>query len=1007
MIRRIIAFTLCCSLLLLSLPSANADAPYMGGGHTYYRSHTYKPAELTQYTVNSMRHTAAGLAEEHILSYLPNAGLVPVTVGPNGIYNGAITIEEAAAKLRERGYDVVGGINASFSNGNMTVIGLQVRDGILTSYDRESTYLPSVGFTGDGSMLVGDPGISIKVSTGGGSVSVDKLNKARNPDLVYMYTRDFAATTQTTQDGTHVVMRVSSGSLSLGGTLTGTVTRVLRGTAAYTIASDEIVLSASTQSAIDRIAFLTEGSAVTVTVECADVRWYGVSAAVVGRNYLVRNGQVTDASDGARAPRTAAGIRADGSVVLYTVDGRQAGYSTGLTLREAAERLLDMGCVVAAELDGGGSTAMMVRMPGESSAKIINKPSDGQPRRNADFILLCNVFPASDGRASYLFPQPAYVTMMPGATAGFSVLATDYYYRAVTPPSGSLNSYSEDSSIGFSSGQWFTAVHPGETTINFESYGAVGTAHVSVVGRLDAITLTDSETGLTVNEVITAPGQSLKIAASGTYNNAPVLSTPASFYWSVEGDVGTITSEGVFTASSELGKTGRIIVTGGGLTAILPVSVGAEPLIIEDFSMGLGILSSGSGSLTAKTATDPNVVERGFSTAALSYSFTQTAAAPVSIPISGKLPGYPTTLSLLVTGDGSGHELCASVTSVTGVVTQISFGKLDFTGAKYLTAALPAKTASISGLTLIPRTEGPLSGTIYLQQIVAVWTDSLPNQPPDVQISAPRTEGDELVYTVTATDWNGTLPKDISVRWDGEPLSSPDWDIYTGRGEVRVPLPGENGGLHLLSVDAVDSLGRRVRKISSDFWGRRESASSIWDTADKWYTGYVDFLDDRHIIDTEDIFGLRYYDPEKPVTRLEVMRMLYRVLKLDPSTYGSITLPFEDIATLTPEDITAVKAVYGYRIVSGKTKDGKLYLDPAGIMTRSELFTVLNKTIPRGYERSSLTEFSDTSSVPSFALRATQTLVGMKVVSGSDSKVNPLDPIKRSEVCSLFCRFFY
>jgi len=142
------------------------------------------------------------------------------------------------------------------------------------------------------------------------------------------------------------------------------------------------------------------------------------------------------------------------------------------------------------------------------------------------------------------------------------------------------------------------------------------------------------------------------------------------------------------------------------------------------------------------------------------------------------------------------------------------------------------------------------------------------------------------------------------------------------------------------------------------------------------------------------------------VTRLEVMVMLYRVLNL--SAPAQVNLPFDDIGSLSQEEIAAVKAVYGNSIVSGKVRaNGNLYLDPDGLMTRAELFTVMNKTIPRGYERSNLSAFPDRPDVPSFALRAAQTLVGMGVVSGSNGLLLPNDPIKRSEVCSLFCRFFY
>ena len=61
-----------------------------------------------------------------------------------------------------------------------------------------------------------------------------------------------------------------------------------------------------------------------------------------------------------RAPRTAIGIRPDGDLLLVIVDGRQSGYSIGMTPRELAQHLISLGAIDAANLDGGGSSALAV-----------------------------------------------------------------------------------------------------------------------------------------------------------------------------------------------------------------------------------------------------------------------------------------------------------------------------------------------------------------------------------------------------------------------------------------------------------------------------------------------------------------------------------------------------------------------------------------------------------------------------------------------------------------------
>ncbi len=77
-----------------------------------------------------------------------------------------------------------------------------------------------------------------------------------------------------------------------------------------------------------------------------------------------------------RHPRTAVGISRDEKrVVWVVVDGRQPGYSLGMTLPELAAFLKEHGAYNAINLDGGGSTTLIVR------GKIANHPSDAAGER--------------------------------------------------------------------------------------------------------------------------------------------------------------------------------------------------------------------------------------------------------------------------------------------------------------------------------------------------------------------------------------------------------------------------------------------------------------------------------------------------------------------------------------------------------------------------------------------------------------------------------------------------
>jgi hypothetical protein len=83
-----------------------------------------------------------------------------------------------------------------------------------------------------------------------------------------------------------------------------------------------------------------------------------------------------------RHPRTAAGIRKDGRLALVTVDGRQPAKSVGMTIAELSALMLELGCDEAINLDGGGSTTMVV------NGKVVNSPSDAAGERAVSDALL-------------------------------------------------------------------------------------------------------------------------------------------------------------------------------------------------------------------------------------------------------------------------------------------------------------------------------------------------------------------------------------------------------------------------------------------------------------------------------------------------------------------------------------------------------------------------------------------------------------------------------------------
>lgn len=80
-------------------------------------------------------------------------------------------------------------------------------------------------------------------------------------------------------------------------------------------------------------------------------------------------------------PRTAVGLDQKGNLLLLVIDGRQPGYSEGVTFDELAEIFLGLNAVYALNLDGGGSSTMVVQ------GAVINRPSDKTGERKVASVL--------------------------------------------------------------------------------------------------------------------------------------------------------------------------------------------------------------------------------------------------------------------------------------------------------------------------------------------------------------------------------------------------------------------------------------------------------------------------------------------------------------------------------------------------------------------------------------------------------------------------------------------
>lgn len=156
--------------------------------------------------------------------------------------------------------------------------------------------------------------------------------------------------------------------------------------------------------------------------------WIGASVvdAIGGGPVLVRDGkpvfrhfETFTTVQLARNPRTAVGQLADGRILLVVVDGRQPGYSVGMTNFELAQTMVRLGAVTASALDAGGSSTVAF------DGAVLNRPSDRGGER-AVSECLCLLY------GGVYAPPPAETVLSPN---GDGVAETQDLAYKVTRPS--------------------------------------------------------------------------------------------------------------------------------------------------------------------------------------------------------------------------------------------------------------------------------------------------------------------------------------------------------------------------------------------------------------------------------------------------------------------------------------------------------------------------------------------------------------------------------------------
>lgn len=783
------------------------------------------------------------------ITFNPKTSDAMVIAAYGNSVNSRVTLS-SMSKIEEQkqGVSIIGGINGDFyylENG--VPIGLLVQNGKLISYS--NTKWNAVGFNQDGTVIIDMPNFEMYYTFNGKKYTFGNFNKPQNDWGPYLYSSDFGPNTASTVPSLEAILDITEGDLKIGGTVKAKITGIKINAKSTPIGENQLVLSARNgKSGFSSMADFRIGDEVVFQFNDPENKWTNVTQAVGGEKILINNGVITSGlSTSNNNPVTAVGVKSNGEVVFYQVDGRST-LSQGVSSAEAAQFLHKLGCVKALQLDGGGSSAIIARMPGHSSPGLLNNPSDGRERANSNGLILIskNSVAVKEGTeanssvAENLHVYPGKVYALPGAVVQYSVLATNKHYLPAQLPA-SIEWVSGTGTIDKNG-----LLQVGSTTGIFSVMAAnknmVGSSSITVLDRVTS--LKPSKSVLTL-----LPGDKIDLSCEAYYYNMKVNSSDSSFDWQVEGNIGTITQDGLFTMADNATGSGRIIVKYGNISAYIDVVIPATPNAIEDFE---NQISWGYSSVRAKSANvsiiqDKEMARSGSGLLKLDYDF--TLGKGVESGVAGvyahalnpntkaktelTINGSPNAIGMWVYGDNSKTWLRASVKDGSGQSFYIDYtsdykpdtgtGGVDWTGWKYVEAKIPSGrkgpfTLETPIRVMCSRDDMRTKGTLYFDQIRALYTDGNIAQAPVVKITSPADKA--VIKTskipLTAEIIKGTNGANIDANSVKVMLDGTELTNISVEGTGNVLIKGELGsdiilsdGNHTLTVNYSDITGNK------------------------------------------------------------------------------------------------------------------------------------------------------------------------------------------------------
>lgn len=821
--RKSVVYIIICLIIVSILPVSGAS--WSWGKLIDSKESVVAPE--TSYNRYEAENTA-GMQSINVLTFNPQNAYTRLRAGKTyGKVYGVQTVSGIASTM-DTAFpgQVVAAINGDFFDlGYGAPFGVFVDEGEILS--SPPNYYSAFGIKNDGTPFIIKHGAILDraLQIDGKHHTLTGINnRHRDTNSLIVYTSTYSDSTRTDSDTYEVVCDVISGEPRHDETMQVRVSDLRDGVGNTPLAPGKLVISAR-GSYTDLLKSLQIGQEIGIWFRFTDF-WSDVSFAIGGNTVLLKDGEIQDTSDNNRQPRTVIGIKTDGSVALATFDGRSRGTAEGVTYRQAAEMMRDLGCVDVMNLDGGGSTTFVLRPAGESARRLMNTPSGGTQRQVANALVLLNTAPV--GMPDKLIIPEHDRKVLAGGRYTYTVSgAVDKNYQPVTVNGG----------FYWSCDPYYGAISEnGVLNPHTPGYISVEAANGYISGKTVTEIVADiTELRSPVTSISLEPGAEIDIPVSAFRGKQKIESTSEAFDWAVTNDAGSFIQPGKFKAADGV-INGEIIISFNDISLRIPIENSKKPELISDFESDtirfIPVGVSTKVSPAWKYETDKDYIMFGNRTLKIYYNFLNTTGDVGSYlmtdPESEKpliLNVLPNKLGMWVYGDGSGillRSILEDSDKKQAAIVYTDSNGISWNGWKYVEANVPSylklPITVKAPIYLVSNGEKRTHGSLFFDNLRSVFTPvagedyeapTLVKAWPDSgNIISTRLPAIGVILTDNMkTDIDaGIDPGSIELIVNGYTCTDAVYNAETGKISYQVKYNLKNGW-HSLKVRARDRFG--------------------------------------------------------------------------------------------------------------------------------------------------------------------------------------------------------